>query len=279
MSPNGKRGVAIVLCLLLVAYCGLLIRGKREDREFQAVAAEQAQTISTLRSERSAIRARPSPEPAVGETTLPSANATVTSPPPNALRETLELLQDGLLGQMDWPAMFYEVPMNAAPGSSARRTIDSAMESLAHLLELSSDESRALLDAVGKGRESFARAITASARVTREGGTVTIELPDLTQATAVFESMQAEVANILGPDRLAIYEGLGASKAMTDAFDRMGMNGVTLRISREARGISITRRTQSLSGVSIGSSTTVGGDRDDLRVNIGPLESLLPADF
>jgi hypothetical protein len=182
--------------------------------------------------------------------------------------------------------MFANVASAARPDGSGPKTLESAMTQLAGILALSGSETSALLDAVDEGVRQYSTAIVLGTSVQREGGIVTIQMNDLTQAKAAYERMQESIARILGPERSGYYSDLGAKQSVLECFNRWGMDGQSLMVWREtpARGaqrelIMYSHVRPALPGGGTGGARLGVQDRDNLRVNIGPLEGLIPADF
>ncbi len=252
--------VALALLILLGASAFLIKRN-----HLRSGIAQAETTLADLRRQNSELRAAARNAPEAPDGASPAVA------PAEAARQAADLLQGGLLGDLAWP------PLRDVPDSISK---------FAGMLALREPDATALRVAVDTGIRNYEAAVGASAGVRRDGNTWIIEIPDRTLVRAAFEHMQQSIEAILGPERAAYYDSLGAKKAVLDAFDRWGMDGRILKVSREAPrgngtpgGINFSRvYPAALTGAGGGGGASVA-DRNALRANVGPLESLLPPDF
>jgi RNA polymerase sigma factor (sigma-70 family) len=213
--------------------------------------------------------------------TLPSED------PRGRLQEAEKLLASDYmgssLGKVSWPEPY-------------RNSLQAGMENFAKFAGLTAGETEALEEIGAAGLAEFEAAVVAHAAVKRDGNRLEISLKDEPAVHEAYERMLHNVATLLGPDLYRYYESLGARAANEKLFGKWGLGGINYNIvsSPPPGGASGDREylvelpttptpPEIIAARPIGfvprrPSAGFRG-RENIRLNFGPIESLIPADL
>jgi len=280
VTPLGKRLLPLLACLFLLGVAFDHWRSDRAEATERDALAESVPELVELRATNRWLRgqvrlqqqAAAETEPAAA---VPEPTGEVALAP---VRDMIGLIQSGLLGEVRWPFIAMISPdSTAAFAGPPPAYFETHLEYLGRLLALSEAQMSEFRRAAEEGLRDFTDAIAADAQVTRnDDGSVVISLPDLSRARGAYNRMLESFSGILGEERFGYFEAVGARSAFDDAFQRFGLNGKDLTVWWGRAGPGDREMLLYRQG-----ATGISGvlTREAMRVNVGPLESLLPEDF
>jgi len=267
MAALGKRTPVVLFVLLLLGTAVHLAVKQRLERRLASAAAERQRQLTELRTENRRLLN-------LAQSTAAPA-ATVTLPEvPTAVRQmkaATALLQTGLFGPFAWTrgqnnsiadevsALADALGLSAGQKAAMRSAADQCQNAVVAAVlasvkvQLNENSVRGAAETPEEVAERHrlmenasplekmaisARSLSkqAASRGERE---VSIEIPATPAARAAFDAMQAQFAEIMGPDVYAFYQSAGASTTIEGMFNELGLQPHWLSlISRPAGSLS-----------------------------------------
>lgn len=281
MTRLGFRTIAIVNVAIVGGGIWFLVAKNRLEGQIKG--AQQAVNVVRAESGQAAVGSGGSSQPGVPVSAPeaasiaarsdgnPQANAPAAAPTAVTprVRELGNLVGSGMLGQVTWRR-------------PQKNDLFATFESVAKVLELSPAETSNLLDVVESGNQLVVQGILSTTTVTRPSPEqIVIAVRDSSDAQIAAIRMQDSIREIMGEERYRIYEDLGAKAIVDKTFSNMGLNAVTMTITKgyneraQREMYTVSRQTPGARGGGGGS----GGNRETLELNYWPLSQLVPADF
>lgn len=269
MSAIGKSTPVILSALLLLGAVAHVLVKRRLEQRIASASAERQKLLKDLRTDnRRLVTSRQTVE------AVPESSEPAISHAPSTVRQmkaATELLATGLFGPFAWTrgentsvedevsafadALALPADQKLAMRSAAEqarkavvaavlakaqvRLHENSVPAPAETREEADARNRLMQDASPLEQMALSAQMISKRSASRGEREVSIEIPELPEARAAFDAMQASFAQIVGPDVFAFYQAAGASKTIEGMFNEVGLQPHRLSlISRPAGTLS-----------------------------------------